>query len=70
MALLSVINFSSDQQRLLEFLGVDPVAAFEAFSVTSLYQDLLRGNLRVAGAGLPDGKPAYGLDATCPTYRA
>lgn len=45
-ALLSVINFSSDQIRLLESLGLSHKEVFDALTVTILYQDLMRCNLR------------------------
>ena len=47
LALLSVINLSSDQLRLFALLGMDADAVFDAMTATILYQDLLRSNLRV-----------------------
>ena len=49
-ALLSVINLSGEQLRLLALLGLDKDSVFDAMTATILYQDLFRSNLRV-----PDG---------------
>jgi len=74
-ALLSVINFNSEQVRLLEALGLEPEAIFDALTVTILYQDLMRCNLRVPdGSGevecvLPDGPAALALAAEFPGCR-
>ena len=49
MALLSVINFCSQQYRLLGLLGIGEAEIFDAMAVTIAYQDLLRSNLRENG---------------------
>jgi hypothetical protein len=50
LALLSVINLSPDQYRLLGLLGLSEEDVFEALSCTILYQDLLRSSMRVPTA--------------------
>ena len=41
VALLSVINLSGEQLRLLALLGLNKEAVFDAMTATILYQDLL-----------------------------
>jgi DnaJ domain len=53
LALMSVVNPSPDQYRLLELLGLPEEDVFEALSCTILYQDLLRSSLRVPTAKAP-----------------
>lgn len=48
VALLSVINLSGEQLRLLALLGLNKEAVFDAMTATILYQDLLRSSLRVS----------------------
>jgi hypothetical protein len=53
LALLSVINLSLDQTRLIKSLGIDEEELFDAMGVTIAYQDLLRSNLRDAAGTVP-----------------
>ena len=75
LALLSVINFSSDQIRLLESLGLAPEEVFDVLTITILYQDLMRSNLRDPdGTGpvecvVPDLPAAVALAAEFPGCR-
>ena len=48
VALLSVINLTAEQLRLIQSLGIDDADLFDAIAVTIAYQDLFRCNLRQA----------------------
>ena len=50
ISVLSVVNFSPDQYDLLDRLGLPADAVTDAFAFTTLYQDLMRSNLRVQAA--------------------